>query len=234
MLTGRFLRGLGQAARSPAGHAMLHTTRPAASMQAIVSVFGSNRPGLVADIAEVVYDYAGNAGVSKMARVGDFFSVILLADIDAEGDDSVAALSMLHSAINRKLGETGRRDQLHVAVHLNNRASPDPVKLASITVTGQNSPGIVKEVTGALASSNFDILTADTKITSAPQTGEAIFELQLVAAVPVPEVDDRIAGFDEDQAFANGHESLDRKLFQVETRFQDLSIDYQPPDLPLG
>lgn len=231
MIAGLF-RGLGQAARSPAGHAMLHTTRPAAAIQAIVSVFGSNRPGLVADIAEVVYDYAGNAGVSKMARVGDFFSVILLVDIEAEGDDSVAALSMLHSAINRKLGETGRRDQLHIAVHVNDRSSPDPVKLASITVSGQNSPGIVKEVTGALASSNFDILTADTKITSAPHTGEAIFELQLVAAVP--EFDDRIANLDDQEAFANGHESLDRKLLQVETRFQDLSIDYQPPDLPLG
>ena len=55
---------------------------------------------------------------------------------------------------------------------------------ATVSVMGSDAPGIVKEVTAAIAHPGLDILSADSEVHPAPFSGEMMFGLQLVVAVP--------------------------------------------------
>lgn len=52
--------------------------------------------------------------------------------------------------------------------------------MATINVMGNDAPGIVKEVTSAVASQGIDILTVESEVLSAPFSGAEMFQLQMV------------------------------------------------------
>lgn len=56
---------------------------------------------------------------------------------------------------------------------------PRAIEMATINVMGNDAPGIVKEVTSAVASQGIDILTVESELLSAPFSGE-MFQLQMV------------------------------------------------------
>ena len=57
---------------------------------------------------------------------------------------------------------------------------PRAIEMATINVVGNDAPGIVKEVTSAVASQGIDILTVESELLSAPFSGAEMFQLQMV------------------------------------------------------
>ena len=57
---------------------------------------------------------------------------------------------------------------------------PRAIEMATINVMGNDAPGIVKEVTSAVASQGIDILTVESELLSAPFSGAEMFQLQMV------------------------------------------------------
>ena len=55
----------------------------------------------------------------------------------------------------------------------------------SLSVLGQDRPGIMQEVSVALAQCQINIIEMNTNITSAPMTAEPLFDAQGVIAVPL-------------------------------------------------
>ena len=89
---------------------------------------------------------------------------------------------------------------------------PRAIDMATIAVMGNDCPGIVKEVTSAVASQGIDILTVESEVLSAPFSGAEMFQLQMVVAVP------------EGTSMIMGREVLIVKLSGVEESFQNLDI----------
>lgn len=57
---------------------------------------------------------------------------------------------------------------------------PSAIEMATINVMGNDAPGIVKEITSAVAEQSIDILTVESEVLSAPFSGAEMFQLQMV------------------------------------------------------
>ena len=52
------------------------------NMSIILSVIGPDKPGVVSDISEIVQNHLGNIEKSRMIRLGDFFTIMVLITIN--------------------------------------------------------------------------------------------------------------------------------------------------------
>jgi len=53
----------------------------------MLTMVGKDRPGIVAEVSQVLFEAGGNLGEASMARLGGNFTVMLMLQIDAEKDD---------------------------------------------------------------------------------------------------------------------------------------------------
>lgn len=137
----------------------------------VLTVVGDDRPGLVSALSESVAARGGNWLTSELARLGGKFAGVVLVQVD---DAQVDALT---SAV-QSLGV------LEVSV---SRAGDDGVPGGtrwSLEVVGNDRPGIVREITSALARSGVSIERLETGTREAPMTGGVLFEARAVLTAP--------------------------------------------------
>ncbi len=48
----------------------------------ILSVIGPDKPGIVSDISEMIKNHAGNIDKSRMVKLGDYFTIMVLISIN--------------------------------------------------------------------------------------------------------------------------------------------------------
>src|SRR5207302_9069509 len=109
----------------------------------VMTIIGNDRTGLVRSLAGIVAAHGGNWLESRMCRLGGQFAGILRIHVPAENQAALtSALKALHS------------QGLNVVVH----ADPDPAetgagegKITALTLLGHDHPGIVRDITSALA-----------------------------------------------------------------------------------
>ncbi len=106
----------------------------------ILTVLGSDRPGLTQALAAAVHETGGNWLESHLSRLGGKFVGSVLADVP-EGQ-----LAALEQAV-RKVDASG----LQVSIVFAGEELPAKGRALSIELVGQDRPGIVREVTGVLA-----------------------------------------------------------------------------------
>lgn len=113
----------------------------------MLTVIGTDRPGIVASLTEVLYRGGCNLGEASMARLGGNFAIMLMV----EGGDS-AALERLVRPVIDELGLRLHVDPIEGTLH--RHLEPN----VQVTVHGADRPGIVAQVTGALVRAGFNIL----------------------------------------------------------------------------
>ena len=119
----------------------------------ILSAIGKDRPGLVADLARLIYDADANLEDSRMTILGSDFAVILLCRCDgAEAEDRIASgakrLERDHglTILVRRL-EDGPRPPV-----------PAPgTRLFQVQAVGEDKAGIVAEICAVLAERRINI-----------------------------------------------------------------------------
>jgi glycine cleavage system transcriptional repressor len=120
----------------------------------MLTVVGKDRAGIVARLTEALYRAGANLGEASMVRLGGNFTIMLMAE--AEGDEA---------ALRRQLDSVSRDMDLHVHIdaiegRLHEHVEPN----VRITVHGADRPGIVAQVTAALASAGLNILDLDSDV----------------------------------------------------------------------
>lgn len=101
-----------------------------------------------------------------MCRLGGEFAGILRVDVAAE------RRAALEAAL-RGLEARG----LSVVVRPDECAPPAPgARLAAIELMGQDRPGIVRQITAALAAQGVNVEELSTECVSAPMSGETLFK----------------------------------------------------------
>ena len=139
-----------------------------------MTVIGKDRPGLVESVASLVSQHGGNWLESRMCRLGGEFAGILRIHVAAEQEQPLfQSLKGLQS-----LGLT-------VVVHPD-RTEPAAVgrKLATLEIVGQDRPGIVKQISSALARQGVNVEELSTECASAPMSGETLFKAQARLLIP--------------------------------------------------
>jgi glycine cleavage system regulatory protein len=134
---------------------------------------GDDRPGLVAALSAPISAHGGSWERSQMARLaGKFAGVLLLEVADDEADALVADLAAL-----RELG-------LHVALERTEEPARHPSVQLGLELVGADHPGIVAEISRALAARRIGIEELMTDVREAPMAGGMLFHAHAVLEAP--------------------------------------------------
>lgn len=140
----------------------------------VMTVIGQDRPGLVESVAALVAAHGGNWLESRMSRLGGQFAGILRVEVP--GDNEQTLVSEL-----RKLESRG----LTVVVHTDQPRPGAPSGRQSVLeIVGQDRPGIVREISHALAGFGVNVEALETERASAAMSGETLFKAKARLSIP--------------------------------------------------
>jgi glycine cleavage system regulatory protein len=132
----------------------------------VVTVIGRDKPGLVNALSEKVAAFGGSWLESRMARLaGEFAGIVLVEVPEANVDGLTAAL--------RDLEASGLRTTVERSAGSPPRGSYKTLKLDLIAL---DRPGIVRDITNALAQQCVNIEEFTSGTGSASFSGEQLFK----------------------------------------------------------
>ncbi len=140
----------------------------------VMTVIGPDRPGLVESVATLVAQHGGNWLESRMSRLGGRFAGILRVRVPAE---SVAALMLTLAGLSaRSITVTVQPDEFDAAA--------PQAELRQLEIIGHDRPGIVQQITSALARHGVNVEELETECVSAAMSGEMLFKARATVLVP--------------------------------------------------
>jgi glycine cleavage system regulatory protein len=139
-----------------------------------MTIISPDRTGLVEAIARTVAAHGGNWLESRMCRLGGEFAGILRIEIPAEKK------SALTDAL-QKLQQHG----LQILVRADQSASPAASgRQTKLEIVGSDRPGIVRDITSALARAGVNVEEFSSELVSAPMSGETLFKAEARLQLP--------------------------------------------------
>lgn len=139
----------------------------------ILTVIGEDRPGLVSALSAPISAHGASWQRSQMARLSGKFAGIVLV---AVADERLDALTLELEA----LGEHG----LQVTIERTGEPEAGAAVRLQLELLGADHPGIVAEVSAALADRGVSIEKLTTDVREAPMAGGTLFEAQAVLTAP--------------------------------------------------
>jgi len=140
----------------------------------VMTVIGPDRPGLVESVATIVAQHGGNWLESRMSRLGGRFAGILRVRIPA---DALAAMTAALSGLSaRGLSVTMQPDE--------SEGAATQAELRQLEIIGHDRPGIVQQITSALARHGVNVEELETECVSAAMSGEMLFKARATVLVP--------------------------------------------------
>ncbi len=140
----------------------------------VLTVIGEDRPGIVAELSELVEKHQGNWLESHMANLGGQFAGIVQVEVNA--GDAQPLTEALHLLSERGLSV--------VVAGAGEPAPPMPTRSLEIELLGRDHPGIVHEVTEGLADIGVTIETMSSECFSGSMSGGEMFKAVLGIVVP--------------------------------------------------
>ena len=125
----------------------------------MLTLVGKDRPGIVAEVSQALFEGGGNLGEASMARLGENFTVMLMLEIEAKKGD----VENLLQPLGKKLGLFFHIDEILGTLH--HHVEPN----FRLSVHGADQAGIVAMVTGMLAELNFNILNLESDVAGSPE-----------------------------------------------------------------
>ena len=143
----------------------------------IITIIGPDRPGLVESLSRAVSEHDGNWTSSRMARLAGQFAGILHVTLPNDSAEP------LRNALESLAG-----DDLRVVIARGAGDATEAGREADLTLkldlVGQDRPGIVREISRALAGHGINVEELATECESAPWSGETLFRTQATLAAP--------------------------------------------------
>lgn len=138
----------------------------------VLTVVGDDRPGLVSALADKVAESGGNWEQSELAELaGAFAGIVLISVPDERADELTAAVRSLEGLLS-------------VTVHGGIEDERARRHSVSFTVLGNDRPGIVRDVTSAIAGRTLSIDAFRSRTFDAPMAGGTLFEATATVTLP--------------------------------------------------
>jgi glycine cleavage system regulatory protein len=138
-----------------------------------MTVIGDDRPGLVESVSQAVAAHGGSWQESRMARLAGKFAGILRVEVPAEQVDALKAEL-------RELASAG----LHIIVEPGYEEVVGPTRSLRLELIGDDRPGIVRDISHALAERGVNIEELETESTNAPMSGGLLFRATTRVRLP--------------------------------------------------
>ncbi|MBN9214244.1 MAG: amino acid-binding ACT protein [Microbacterium sp. SCN 70-200] len=143
--------------------------------QLVLTVVGDDRAGLVNALAQKIAEVGGNWEQSELAELAGAFAGIVLVSVP---DDHVAAFTTALRDLDGLLSVTAHTGSAADA------AAGESGHTLAFTVLGNDRPGIVRDVTAAIAAHALSIDTFRSRTLEAPMAGGTLFEASVSVSVP--------------------------------------------------
>jgi glycine cleavage system regulatory protein len=138
-----------------------------------LTCIGDDRPGLVAALSGAISSHGGSWERSQMARLeGKFAGILVVVVPEDRAEALVADLTAL-----RDVG-------LQVVLEQTDEAVPRESQRLNLELLGADHPGIVTEISAALAARGVGIEELTTGLRETPMAGGLLFEAHAVIDVP--------------------------------------------------
>jgi glycine cleavage system regulatory protein len=138
----------------------------------VLTVIADDKPGIVERLSDRILAEGANWEESRMARLAGKFAGLLRVSLDAERADALAAkLKALDPSIT-------------VVVERSADAYAGDFRTLRLDLIGNDHPGIVRDISRALAQHQVNIEELETDTTTAPMSGEALFRARATIHVP--------------------------------------------------
>jgi methionyl-tRNA formyltransferase len=140
----------------------------------VVTVIGPDRPGIVSLLSAKAQGFGANWAGSRMASLAGQFAGMVHFEVPPENADALAAaLRGLESA------------DLKITIE-KSEGAPVPAgrRVVKLELVGHDRPGIVRDLSGALAQRSVSIEELHTEIVSGAMTAEHLFKVKAVLLVP--------------------------------------------------
>lgn len=146
----------------------------------ILSAIGKDRPGLVAEVSEVIYKSGGNIEDSRMTQLRNYFSILMLFSIEREG-----VIENLSQGFD-KLKDEKDIELFYSSINIDEvyPKSKEPVNHYKISTSGVDHAGIVFKVSRLLVKKGINIKSMDTYCHPSAESGTPIFEMEMEIEVP--------------------------------------------------
>jgi len=144
----------------------------------IMTAFGKDRPGVVAEIAEIIFENKCNLEDSNMGRLADEFTLILL--LAGKGED-------LQEKLSRDCKRLEREKDIFVFIRPLEYQIPETKNGNSyftIEVEGIDQAGIVYKISRLLADQDINIETLKSQKKFSPNSGTALYSMEIKAKLP--------------------------------------------------
>jgi glycine cleavage system regulatory protein len=138
-----------------------------------LTCIGDDRPGLVSALSAPISTHGGSWERSQIARLAGKFAGVLLVEVaDDDAEALVADLTALQD-----IG-------LQVTLERTDPPAGHPSVRLSLDLLGADHPGIVAEISAALAAQGIGIEELSTGLRDAPMAGGTLFEARAVLEAP--------------------------------------------------
>jgi glycine cleavage system regulatory protein len=139
----------------------------------VLTAIGNDKPGLVQSLARVIAEHEGNWLESSMSQLAGKFAGILRVSVsDQQADALIKALDDLSGQLKLVIERVD--DELPV----------EPPLTVSLSLVGNDRPGIIREISHALAGLAVNVEQLNTECAPAPMSGDALFRARATLRVP--------------------------------------------------
>ena len=144
------------------------------SQPMVFTFVGADQPGLLEKLSQTVAAHGGNWLESRMSELAGQFAGIVKVEVQPQN------LQALRAAL---LGLSAQQLSVVVA-DARSEVSKADFRQLRLRILGNDRPGIVREVSHALASRRISVSAMDTDIRSAPMSGDLLIEASAQIQVP--------------------------------------------------
>jgi len=157
----------------------------------IMTAFGKDRPGIVADVTRILYENGCNLEDTTMSMLDDEFTINLLF---SSADSSIEAV--LFEAC-RELEEQKKISAFIRPITGRRTAFQKGDYQCTLHVEGLDQAGIVYKVSQFLANRSLNIVDLKSTVKTTPESGTALYlmdiHVQVPEAIPVADIEDGLS-----------------------------------------
>jgi glycine cleavage system regulatory protein len=140
----------------------------------VLTVIGPDRPGLVELLARTVAEHEANWLESRMSHLEGQFAGLLRVSVASDRTAALSkALAELEALGLRVMTRTSEGPSL-----------PPSHRSLRLELVGQDRPGIIRDLSRALAARRVNVEELLTSCSSAPMSGEVLFEAKADLRIP--------------------------------------------------
>lgn len=139
----------------------------------VLTVIADDKPGLVDTLSSVIAEHGGNWLESSMSQLAGKFAGILRVSVSKE---NVAELTAGLEALSGDL-------KLIIEQVDNEESTEEPVTV-QLSLVGNDRPGIVREISHALAVLSINVEQLSTECSPAPMSSDILFRTRATLRVP--------------------------------------------------